>query len=136
MSEEKTHTIDCPKLYGAACQCDGDHTFNELYEHRIRLFIEMCRAYEMFVEPGQWETTNPPENVVWCSKKHADGGWYDDWFVMGIDKRPGKQITYHIPDRFWEEVSSFAHVLPEAPAWDGHTSKDVLERLSRIMPRR
>ena len=51
--------------------------------------------------------------------------------MMGIDKKPGKQITYHLPIAYWDETE-FAETLDLAPEWDGHTSDDVLERLRKL----
>lgn len=106
------------------CDCDGYHTFEELYEHRIRLFIALCK---MYYQENQHHAVGVP---IWCSTKHSDGSSFGDWFVLGLFKEKGKQITYHLPARFWSEVCEFAEVLPQAPEWDGHTSNDVLKRLT------
>lgn len=132
----KEHSKNCnsfkPAHYGdarnifpnemQACNCDGYHTFDELYEHRIRLYIELCKNIGKKVG---WSN-------IWCSVKHSDGTTFGDWFVLGINKEKGKQITYHLPARFWEEVAEFAEILEQAPEFDGHTSEDVLQRLSFI----
>lgn len=107
---------------------DGYHTFAELYEHRIRLFIELCRLEQMYLRQVL-ETSEEVKADVWCSVQHADGSTFGDWFILGIGKEKGKQISYHLPARFWNEVTEFAEVLGKAPEWDGHTSDDVLERL-------
>jgi hypothetical protein len=106
---------------------DGYHTFKELYEHRILLFIALCRILR---NDPQYQTGQKSE--IWCSVLHSDGTKYDDWFILGIGKEKGEQITYHLPARFWNEVCEFAFVLDKAPEWDGHTSEDVLKRLSTI----
>lgn len=116
----KQHNMKCPELYGKKCQCDGYHTFDELYDHRIELFIGLCRkiAYK-------------GDREIWRSKLHADGTSYDGWFILGINKSKGSQITYHLPDKEWENTH-FAEKLETAPEFDGHTSDDVLERLKKI----
>ncbi len=101
---------------------DGYHTFGELYEHRIKLFIALCKSLERLY------FKNLSDSVVWRSKKHADGSEMDGWFIMGINKEFGLQITYHLPNKFWDECS-FCESLDESPEWDGHTSADVLKRL-------
>lgn len=101
------------------CDCDGYHTFDELYDHRIRLYIALCRMLSK-------------EMDVWASKKHADDTTFGDWFVLGIGKEKGKQITYHLPAWYWKEVTAFAPVLDKAPEWDGHTGEDVLIRLKDL----
>jgi hypothetical protein len=104
---------------------DGYHTFDELYEHRITLFIALCRQ--------RWarRDANHPYAGVWRSKLHADGTMYDGWFIMGIGKAKGLQISYHLPTSKWNETD-FAESLDRAPEWDGHTPGDVLERLKSL----
>jgi hypothetical protein len=103
---------------------DGYHTIQELYDHRIRLFIALCKAKNNHFLDGQ--DVNP-----WRSKTHSDGSCIPDWFVLGIGREKGVQITYHLPMSYWEETN-FAETLDRAPDWDGHTSADVLERLKTL----
>lgn len=95
---------------------DGYHTFDELYEHRIILYIALCKSM-----PSR----------VWRSKLHSDGSKYEGWFILGINKKKGSQITYHIPLSYWEDTN-FSETLDCAPEWDCHTSKDVLFRLRQL----
>lgn len=103
---------------------DGYHTFGELYDHRITLYIQLCKA--RFLDPD-----NGFLHGVWKSKTHSDGSVWDGWFILGIFKEPGKQITYHLPMDRWEDCK-FAETLDKAPEWDGHTSADVLQRLKNL----
>jgi hypothetical protein len=96
---------------------DGYHTFGELYEHRFRLFIELCRFNE---------------DRTWYSLVNSDGSSYDGWFLLGMFKEEGKQITYHLPLRLLKEISEFAEEMETPPEFDGHTSEDVLKRLAKI----
>lgn len=105
---------------------DGYHTMDELYEHRITLFIGLCK---MFRDKGY--TTYDGINDVWRSDKHEDGTMFPGWFIMGIHKAAGKQITYHLPIDRWKETN-FAQTLQNGPKWDGHTPKDVIERLKKL----
>jgi hypothetical protein len=98
---------------------DGYHTFGELYDHRIALFIALCRARDMTAD------------VVWRSKLHSDGSSIDGWFIMGIGTARGEQITYHLPMSRWDETE-FADTWSQAPEFDGHTSNDVLARLRNL----
>lgn len=102
---------------------DGYHTFGELYNHRITLFIALCNV---IMAGGYFK--NP---IVWRSKLNSDGSTFDGWFIMGINKDSGEQITYHLPMDRWEETD-FAETLDKAPEWDGHTATDVLDRLKRL----
>jgi len=108
---------------------DEYHTFGELYDHRVTLFIALCRSQEII--NADWDDFSVE---VWKSKRHSDGELCfgtGNQFVLGIGKENGKQITYHIPIARWSECD-FAKTLNKAPVFDGHTSEDVLERLSRF----
>lgn len=105
---------------------DGYHTFGELYEHRIILFIALCKAIKIIY--NETRVFNP----IWKSKVHSDGSVWDGWFILGIYKTKGEQITYHLPESKWNDCD-FAETLDKAPEWDGHTSADVLERLKNLL---
>ena len=124
----KKHSKNCAKMTrsGNECDCDGYHTFGELYEHRIALFVRLCEKMTYLIHPRDGRS-------IWRSKKHSDGelAFGGTWFVLGINKEKGKQITYHLPIHRWDECD-FAEELERAPEWDGHTSADVLERLGKL----
>lgn len=113
---------------------DGYHTISELYEHRHHLFLALVKYYDNYVTPFRCNV------ACWKSKKHSDDTMFDDMFILGMtvtkppfeaDVPPEKyQITYHLPLKYWD----LAHVveLHKAPPWDGHTSRNVLERLLRL----
>lgn len=110
---------------------DGYHTFSELYEHRIELFITICRVIKDLQKIiGDGPMLFPP---VWRSRFHSDGkiAYSGGWFVLGIFKSPGEQITYHLPEKYWTRCD-FAETLDKAPEFDGHTSNDVLQRLKNL----
>jgi hypothetical protein len=96
---------------------DGYHTFGELYEHRITLYIALCRKLE--------------KGRVWRTQKHSDGSVWEGWFVLGIDYKQGEQITYHLPMSIWDDAE-FAETVEKAPDYDGHTGGDVLLRISKL----
>lgn len=99
---------------------DGHHTYIELYEHRILLFILLMKyAKKIGME-------------VWYSNKHSDGTNWNGWIICGIGKEKGKQITYHVVD-YCINMLDFAEKLDKAPEWDGHTSNDVLSRLTNLI---
>lgn len=130
---------------------DGYHTMDELYEHRIALWIKVCKFYYFLnilaprvskkdtisVSTKPEDQPNPRdifvvENLpVWRSKLHDDGSEFEGWFILGIGKEKGKIMTYHLPNIKWDEVS-FAETLDRAPEFDGHTAADVLERLKTL----
>lgn len=93
---------------------DGDHTFNELYFHRMTLFSIICNTYA---------------GKSWKSKLHDDGTMFDGYFIVGIETPLG-QFTYHYKLEYWDvfAVNELAH----APEWDGHTSNDILRLYSLL----
>lgn len=101
---------------------DGFHTFGELYEHRIVLYLVLLRHF----------STHPKQKGnIWRTEVHSDGSKWDGWFLLGIGKQKGEQITYHFPMSKWEETN-FAETIDIAPDFDGHTSTDVLQRLLKL----
>jgi hypothetical protein len=129
--EEKETDIPVPE-----CKCDGYHTWDELYDHRITLYIALCKS---ICEIEKWQShmsgiTGVYTTSVWRSKKHSDGELCfgtGTQYILGIRTKEGTQISYHIPIERWEETN-FAETREMAPVWDGHTSDDVLNRLKRI----
>lgn len=114
---------------------DGYHTFGELYDHRITLWIALCRSIEKQRQLvlRRFPDVTPPQQQVWRSLRHSDGelAYGGGWFVLGINTSPGRQVTYHLPLAKWDETN-FADTLEQAPEWDNHTPADVLERLKTL----
>lgn len=93
---------------------DGYHTFEQLYEHRIELYIALCKDNPLY---------------SWKSRVHSDGSRWDGWFILGMGR--GKdQITYHLPEKYWKRLRQIP-TKDKAPAWDGHTPDDVIKRLQK-----
>lgn len=103
---------------------DGYHTFDELYEHRCILWIALCAAV---AHDPQYQYRQ-----TWRSRLHSDGSMYEGWFVLGMTNEKGEQMTYHLPVRKWDSCS-FAQTLDRCPPFDGHTSADVLKRISELI---
>lgn len=112
--------LDLKSIVNEVSISDGYHTFDELYDHRITLYIALCK--QIYYEH---------KYRVWRSQIHSDGSKYDGWFILGIGEEKGKQITYHIPNERWDETN-FAADLDKAPEFDGHTSQDVLQRIKLL----
>ena len=106
---EKSITIKCD----VGEVSDGYHTFNELYAHRCTLFAALAISNK---------------HISWKSKFHFDGSNYDGWFIGGMGL-PSGDITYHIPDNFWNLLDNIQE-LEKGKEWDGHNSNDVLMRLN------
>lgn len=94
---------------------DGYHTFDELYEHRCILFVALCLAHP---------------DLAWKARQHADGSEMPGWFIAGM-KLPTGDVTYHLPDDHWDLLRGVKIFHDGAPAWDGHTSEDVVNRLRK-----
>ncbi len=97
---------------------DGYHTFGELYNHRHDLFIALVNQF-----PDQ----------AWRFSKNHDGVGYEGYFGLGLFPEPGKQITFHLPDKYLPIVVDVPHHLIN-PHYDGHTSKDIIYRLAGVPP--
>lgn len=108
---------------------DGHHTMDELYEHRHALFAALIKIYDGYITP-----LGATAIRCWKSKLHSDGTMFEGWFIAGMYRLnidgTHMHITYHLPDRWWDRIRCI--VEERAPEWDGHTSKDVLERLQRL----
>lgn len=110
---------------------DGHHTFEELYHHRTLLFIIFVK--NLLLEYKQTEdlsTTTP----IWWTKKYSSGNDIQEgWFMLGIGIEKGEQISYHVSDKYLHLVENDVPKLIIAPTFDGHTSKDVAERLENLI---
>lgn len=92
---------------------DGYHTFNELYDFR--------REYNAaLVNTGVWKAHK--------SRRHHTGEecFGGGWFIVVMDT-PFGQISNHYENKYWDEFHCEEKEF--ADEWDGHTEKDVLERL-------
>lgn len=99
---------------------DGYHTFGELYEHRNLLFLNLCKL--LYFSP-QFQNSHE----IW--RKPIEDGW----FLMGINLEAGKQVSYHLPESLWD-MTNFVDVKNENEyVFDGHTSKDVVDRLTNLL---
>jgi hypothetical protein len=92
---------------------DGYHTFNELYDHRNLLFINLCMA-------SGWPS-------AWKRDPSTPG-----WVILKITMALG-QVSYHIHEKHLPLFEGKIQEVTDEMDWfyDGHTSKDVLERLEK-----
>lgn len=95
---------------------DGYHTFDELYDFR--------RAYNAAL-------VNTHKYPCIKSYRHSDGElcFGGGWFVVQM-QLPTGQISNHYENKYWDEFD--CEVRERADEWDGHTDKDVLERLTNL----
>lgn len=92
---------------------DKWHTFEELYYHRMILFLTIQLAYK---------------NKSWKSKQHHDGTMFDDSFIVGINTPEG-QYSYHYDLEFWDMFKEIKEI-EYAPEYDGHKPSDITRLLS------
>ena len=85
---------------------DGYHTFDELYEHRIALFIRLCHAI----------------GNCYIMKDH-----YEGWDAVYLLLPEGK-ISYHTPVKYRDLLPHNVQEVDES-FYDGHNSRQVLDRL-------
>ena len=91
---------------------DEYHSFNDLYTQRMYL---TALAFN----------SNP--SIAWKSKEHSDDSMFPGYFIVGITTPQG-QYTYHYKLEHWDFFK--VPELERAPAWDGHTSKDIFRIMS------
>lgn len=92
---------------------DKWHTFDELYFHRMILFLTIQLAHK---------------DKSWKSKQHHDGTMFEDSFIVGIDTPKG-QYSYHYNLEFWDMFKDIKE-LELAPEFDGHRPDDVTRLLT------
>ena len=102
---------------------DGYHTFSELYEFR-KMYNALL--FNEWYKQGKYQ--------VHKSWKHYDGEKCfggDDWFIVSA-MLPTGQISNHYKKEDWDlfQVEETPKALFE---FDGHTSKDVLERMTKLI---
>jgi hypothetical protein len=108
--------------YGEAGKIsDGYHTFDELYEHRYYLYLAFLHYHS-----DHWG--------AWKARKHHDGTGWDGWFLVGTNV-DGRQISYHLPSRLWDEAWWLTEYDRAPVEFDGHSSRDVIDRLARWIKR-
>ena len=114
---------------------DGYHTFRELYEFRkvynAALFNEW--AMQKISNPKWANEDNQPVHLpkydVHKSWKHSDGElcFGGGWFIV-VALLPTGQISNHYEAKDWD-LFNIPTTEKAKFDFDGHTSRDVLERL-------
>lgn len=101
---------------------DGYHTYDDLYAHRAALWKVLIKHLLISGINGI---------KVYKCLNHYDGTKYPGWFLSLVVLPSGEQLSYHLP---MEEFKSTCGVsCKNSPVkFDGHSSKDVLKRLSLL----
>ena len=101
---------------------DGYHTFNELYEFRK---MYNAALFNEWAAQGRYE--------VHKSHRHNDGKLCfgnPDWFIV-VAILPTGQISNHYKLKDWDLFKCEETKTAKYP-FDGHTPKDVLQRLGSL----
>ncbi|UGO46184.1 hypothetical protein PQE74_gp101 [Bacillus phage vB_BanS_Chewbecca] len=93
---------------------DGYHTFDELYYHRMMLFLVICHTYK---------------EQAWKSMLHSDGTMFDGSFIVGVTTPEG-QYSYHYREQDFDLFK--VKELDFAPEYDGHVPSDITRLLSLL----
>lgn len=102
---------------------DGYHTFKELYEFRL---LYNAALFNEWAKQGLYD--------VHKSQRHNDGELCfgrNDYFVV-VATLPTGQISNHYPMTNWD-LFQCEEVEKAKAQWDGHTTKDVVERLINLI---
>ena len=101
---------------------DGYHTFGELYEHRCLLFAWVISTIGVNIDAYR--------DLLFKTRKNSEGEEWVGWFIAGINMPEG-QVTYHLPMSMWDLVH--APEIERNDRYDGHTSDDVVKRITEIL---
>lgn len=106
---------------------DGYHTFNELYKCRMLLNAALFNGWY-----ADYQERDVPVTMVLKSRKHSDGEkpFGGGWFVVSAELPTG-QITFHYENKYWDLFK--IGEAERAPAWDGHTAQQAMERLEKYV---
>lgn len=114
---------------------DGFHSFKELYDFRMVYNAALFNEWGNKVfEIGNTGVTQINPYSVHKSWKHYDGEWCfgkeKEWFIV-VAVLPTGQISNHYKAENWDlfKIPETEKALFE---FDGHTSKNVLERLKSL----
>jgi len=123
---------------GAECSLDSDlidigdeyHTLSELHEIRLALTVALFRIYDSYITPLGTRVK------CWKSILHSDGSFIEGYFIVGMTipqldaTKPAQLISFYYKMEYWDKFNLVK--LPQAPPYDGHTTKDVIERLMKL----
>lgn len=103
---------------------DEYHTMEELYDFRMIYNALLFNEWYKYREDIE----------VYKSKRHHDGRLCFDgnWFIVVAILPNGEQVTNHYKLDYWDyfKIPSFDKVKDE---FDGHSSQDVIDRLSELI---
>lgn len=116
---------------------DGYHTFNELYEFRKMYNAALFNEWALSKNNLQHDSTKfGAKHCVHKSWRHYDGeecfpNSKHRWFIVSA-MLPTGLISNHYKEKDWD-LFKVPEVEKALFPFDGHTEKDVLERISKIL---
>lgn len=122
LPDQKKHTKNCKTIkIDGECDCDGYHTFDELYEFRK---IYNATLFNEWTSKGIYE--------VHKSERHFDGEecFGGGWFIV-VAILPTGQIANHYEMKDWGLFRCISCKKAKYE-FDGHTPEDVLARLKSL----
>ena len=117
---------------------DGYHSFEELYEFRkfynAMLFNEWGKQISFHINDSKDLMKRHCKYDVHKSWRHHDGElcFGGEWFIV-VAMLPTGQISHHYKFYDWDLFQIPAEEKAKYP-FDGHTSKDVIERIKKLNP--
>lgn len=109
--------IECEEI------SDEYHSMHELYQHRMALTVALCNCL----------TEMEPDDIeVFRSLLHNDGTMFEGYFIIMIVIGDIGQVSYHYKLEHWNKFKNIFTVEKCPYSYDGHTSKDVIERLMKL----
>ena len=94
---------------------DGYHTFEELYQHRVALFLIILKQNK---------------DIAFKTLRNKEGEEWMGWGIAGMETNFG-QITYHIPIKDYKKLG--VKEINKNSKYDGHNASDTLNRLSQFL---
>jgi len=108
--------LELPAGVEAGNVSDGFHTFNELYAHRVSLFMLILMMNK---------------DKAFKTYKNKEGEEWKGWCIVGLDTKYG-QITYHIPDKHYDSLKGITE-KERNHDYDGHDADEVQKRLDKLI---
>lgn len=106
---------------------DGYHTFDDLYYFRM---LYNAAFFNLFFENGGRVFKSPRHSD---GKLCFDGGWFIVQAYVPIGDNEYAQISNHYEMKYWHMFK--VEALDQAEEWDGHSEKDVQDRLMNYIKR-
>ncbi len=88
---------------------DGYHTFDELYDHRVLIYINLCLLMK--------------DKAAWRPD-------FEGWYCLYLDLN-GAQISYHCPNKTLSLIEGKI-TRNDQMVFDGHQGSDVIYRLEEF----